>query len=160
MYGSFRKMFVFTKIYRTYGSFLIWKYFNKCSVYIDFILITHIHNWLPFHTFRRRCYVCSFFDYKYVGSNKNEGKDWNNRFIYFIQFLCGLTPQLAIKLSELCALESSQLLLFQKSKAEILQVWCPSNIVYFSSLCFLIFVMFVRLVTIWGLITRRKTLRS
>ena len=132
MYGSFRNlMFVFTKIYRTYGSFLIWKYFNKCSVFIHFIFITHITNKLLLHTFRRRCYVCSFFDYKYVGSNKNEGKDWNNRFIYFIPFFCGLTPQLAIKLSELCALESSQLLLFQQSKAEILQVRCPLSLVIF-----------------------------
>ena len=131
MYGSFRKMFVFTKIYRTYGSFLIWKYFNKCSVFIHFIFITHITNKLLFHTFRRRCYVCSFFDYKYVGSNKNEGKDWNNRFIYFIPFFCGLTPQLAIKLSELCALESSQLLLFQQFKAEILQVRCPLSLFIF-----------------------------
>ena len=125
-------MFVFTKIYRTYGSFLIWKYFNKCSVFIHFIFITHITNKLLFHTFRRRCYVCSFFDCKYVGSNKNEGKDWNNRFIYFIRFFCGLTPpQLAITLSELCALESSQLLLFQKSKAEILQVRCPLSLFIF-----------------------------
>ena len=88
-------MFVFTKIYRTYGSFLIWKYFNKCSVFIHFIFITHITNKLLFHSFRRRCYVCSCFDCKYVGSNKKEGKDWNNRFIYFIPFFCGLTPQLA-----------------------------------------------------------------
>ena len=124
-------MFVFTKIYRTYGSFLIWKYFNKCSVFIHFIFITHITNKLLFHSFRRRCYVCSCFDCKYVGSNKNEGKDWNNRFIYFIPFLCGLTPQLAIKLSELCALESSQLLLFQQSKAEILQVRCPLSLFIF-----------------------------
>ena len=131
MYGSFRKMFVFTKIYRTYGSFLIWKYFNKCSVFIHFIFITHITNKLLFHTFRRCCYVCSFFDYKYVGSNKNEGKDWNNRFIYFIPLLCGLTPQQAINLSELCALESSQLLLFQQSKAEKLQVRCPLSLFIF-----------------------------
>ena len=123
-------MFVFTKIYRTYGSFLIWKYFNKCSVFIHFIFITHITNKLLFHSFRRRCYVCSLFDYKYV-SNKNEGKDWNNRFIYFIPFFCGLTPQLAITLSELCALESSQLLLFQQSKAEILQVRCPLSLFIF-----------------------------
>ena len=124
-------MFVFTKIYRTYGSFLIWKYFNKCSVFIHFIFITHITNKLLFHTFKRRCYVCSFFDFKYVGSNKNEGKDWNNWFIYFIPFFCGLTPQLAITLSELCALESSQLLLFQQSKAEILQVRCPLSLFIF-----------------------------
>ena len=38
---------------------------------------------------------------------------------------------LAIKLSELCALESSQLLLFQKSKAEILQVRCPLSLFIF-----------------------------
>ena len=45
--------------------------------------------------------------------------------------LLWFNPQLAIKLSELCALESSQLLLFQQSKAEILQVRCPLSLFIF-----------------------------
>ena len=147
-------MFVFTKIYRTYGSFLIWKYFNKCSVFIHFIFITHITNKLLFHTFRRRCYVCSFFDYKYVGSNKNEGKDWNNRFIYFIPFLCASHQTIRIVRSGIFSAITVPAVQSRNTSGAM-----PSFIVYFSSLCFLILVMFVRLVTIWGLITPRKTLR-
>ena len=36
-------------------------------------------------------HVCSFFDYQYVGVSKDAGKEWNNHFILFIPFLCGLT---------------------------------------------------------------------
>ena len=149
-------MFVFTKIYRTYGSFLIWKYFNKCSVFIHFIFITHTTNKLLFHTFRRRCYVCSFFDCKYVGSNKNEGKDWNNRFIYFILFLW-FNPPTSHQTIRIVHSGIFSAITVPAVQSRNTSGAMPSFIVYFSSLCFLILVMFVRLVTIWGLITPRKT---
>ena len=52
----------------------------------------------------------------------NDGKDWNRRFMYFILFLCGLTATLASSLEDLCDLELSQSLLFQKTKEDIFQV--------------------------------------
>ena len=68
---------------------------------------------------RRRTYVCEYFDYAYVVVNKEVGKDWNNRFISFIPFLCGLTLELSQQLRSICELESSSKLLFQQSVEDV-----------------------------------------
>ena len=77
-----------------------------------------------FLCYRRQSYVCSFFDYQYVGVSKDAGKEWNNRFILFVPFLCGLTSALAAKLLEISSLESQQLLLFQQPKEDLQKVLC------------------------------------
>ena len=80
---------------------------------------------ITYHMFSfssRRTYVCEYFDYAYVGVNKEVGKDWNNRFISFIPFLCGLTLDLSQQLRSICELESSSKLLFQQSVEDVQQV--------------------------------------
>jgi hypothetical protein len=80
---------------------------------------------ITYHMFSfssRRTYVCEYFDYVYVGVNKEVGKDWNNRFISFIPFLCGLTLELSQQLRSICELESSSKLLFQQSVEDVQQV--------------------------------------
>ena len=64
----------------------------------------------------------SLTSYVYVGVNKEVGKDWNNRFIAFIPFLCGLTLELSHHLSSISELESSSKLLFQQNMADVKQV--------------------------------------
>ena len=71
---------------------------------------------------RRRTYVCEYFDYSYVGVNKEVSKDWNNRFISFIPFLCGLTLELSQQLRSVCELESSSKLLFKQSVDDVQKV--------------------------------------
>ena len=71
---------------------------------------------------RRRTYVCEYFEYCYIGVNKEAGKDWNNRFISFIPFLCGLTLELSQQLRSVCELESSAKLLFQQSVDDVQKV--------------------------------------
>ena len=68
--------------------------------------------------------MCGFFYYTYVGVGKEAGKDWNNRFITFVPFLCGLTVELAEGLASVCKLESSSKLLFQQTKEELIKVLC------------------------------------
>ena len=78
-----------------------------------------------------------FFDYTYVGVGKEAGKDWNNRFITFVPFLCGFTLELSESLASICKLESSSKLLFQQTKEELMKVLCiylaMSYIVYVQS---------------------------
>ena len=71
---------------------------------------------------RCRMYVCEYFDYSYIGVNKEVSKDWNNRFISFIPFLCGLTLELSQQLRSVCELESSAKLLFQQSVDDVQKV--------------------------------------
>ena len=66
--------------------------------------------------------MCEYFDYSYVGVNKEVGKDWNNRFISFILFLCGLRLELSQQLRSVCELESSAKLLFQQSVDDVQKV--------------------------------------
>ena len=70
--------------------------------------------------------MCGFFYYTYVhvGVGKEAGKYWNNRFITFVPFLCGLTVKLAEGLASICKLESSSKLLFQQTKEELIKVLC------------------------------------
>ena len=68
--------------------------------------------------------MCGFFDDTYVGVGKEAGKDWNNRFIAFVPFLCGLTVELAEGLASICKLESSSKLLSQQTKKELIKVLC------------------------------------
>ena len=65
--------------------------------------------------------MCNVFD-AYVGVSKEVRKDWNNHFIAFIPFLCGLTLELSHHLSSICVLESSSKLLFQQSMDDVKQV--------------------------------------
>ena len=80
--------------------------------------------------------MCDFFDYACVGVSKEVGKDWNNRFIAFIPFLCGLTLELSHHLSSICALESSSELLFQQSMDDVKQVrsFMPLHVSFFLHL--------------------------
>jgi len=65
---------------------------------------------------RRRTYVCSHWDYKYLGTNKGTySQPWQSKYICFVPFLCSITKDVLKVLKEICTLESSCLLLFQKS---------------------------------------------
>ena len=66
--------------------------------------------------------MCEYFDYSYIGDNKEVGKDWNNCFTSFIPFLCGLTLELSQQLCSICELESSSKLLFQQSVDDVQKV--------------------------------------
>ena len=111
--------------------------------------------WTPY---RRRSHVCSYFDYTYVGVSKDSGKDWNNRFILFIPFLCGLTHELSSKLLDICSLESQQLLLFQKPKEELQQVLSMTFKIWLNSLfqCSLGFFIRLWLPWVWYGTTRTR----
>ena len=71
---------------------------------------------------RRRTKVCSFWDYKYIGTSKSTAPMWNNKFIYFVPFLCSITTDICDELEEICKLEAEGALLFQKPVDEIKQV--------------------------------------
>ena len=87
--------------------------------------------------------MCGFFDYIYVGVGKEAGKDWNNRLLTFVPFLCGLTVELAEGLASICKLESSSKLLFQQTKEELIKVLCNCLAMPFpwwhAYICFLCF---------------------
>ena len=87
--------------------------------------------YVPFFQAQDIC-VCNFFDYSYIGVSKEVSKDWNNCFIAFIPFLCGLTLELSHHLRSICELESSSKLLFQQSIDDVKQV-CSFMPLYVSS---------------------------
>ena len=81
------------------------------------------HNYPLTFLFRRRSYVCGIWGYKYSGTSKNTGMEWNARYTNFVPFLCGLTESLVPLLKKICSLEVASKLLFQRPMSEIQQVF-------------------------------------
>ena len=81
------------------------------------------HNYPLTFLFRHRTYVCGVWGYKYSGTSKNTGIEWNARYTNFVPFLCGLTESLVPLLKKICSLEVASKLLFQRPMSEIQQVF-------------------------------------
>ena len=80
------------------------RYFNLTRFIFPITWHTYSYHQCVSSLARRRTYVCKYFDYAYVGVRKDIGKDWNNHFIAFTPFLCGLTLELSHHLPSICAL--------------------------------------------------------
>ena len=82
----------------------------------------YIHSVSLCFFFRRRSFVCPFFDHDYKGTSNKVMKAWNDCLIYFVPLLCSLVESTAASLREVLEDEQGGLLLYQQTLSQIQEV--------------------------------------
>ena len=96
------------------------QHFTECSVKFR---IDHLKTfYCPLLLFRRRSFVCPFFDHEYKGTSNKVMKAWNDCLIYFVPLLCSLVESTAESLREVLQDEQGGLLLYQQNLSQIQEV--------------------------------------